>query len=145
MNPVHFSSKTCLHSTPQDFFDALDAEFHFDLDVCATSENAKCERFYRLGIAGGGLAAPWNEHGDVAWMNPPYGRDIGKWVQKAREEQLLGITVVALLPARTDTKWFQDSVLPYAELRWVRGRLKFGGSKNSAPFPSVVAVYRGRK
>lgn len=142
MNPVHFSSASVEHATPQDFFDKLNAEFHFTLDVCATPENAKCQQFYPPEIDG--LKQAWSQDADggAVWMNPPYGREIGKWVQKAAEEKL--VTVVALLPARTDTKWFQDWVLPYAELRWVRGRLKFGNAKNAAPFPSVVAVYRGR-
>jgi phage N-6-adenine-methyltransferase len=150
MNPVHFSSATDLWSTPQDFFDALNAEFNFTLDVCATAENAKCPKFYTK--EDDGLSQPWwfygtnagREHG-AAFVNPPYGKEIGRWVKKASEEAQPGFTIVALLPARTDTKWFQDYVLPYAELRWVRGRLKFGGAKNSAPFPSVVAIYRGRK
>ena len=149
MNPVHFSSKTDLWSTPQAFFDKLNAEFNFTLDVCATPENAKCPAFYTS--AQDGLQQNWfndalNEsYESVVFMNPPYGRNIGSWCKKARIEQKKGTTVVALLPARTDTAWFQDFVLPYAELRWVRGRLKFGNSKNSAPFPSVVAIYRGAK
>lgn len=151
MNPVHFSSKTDLWSTPQAFFDTLNEEFHFALDVCATPENAKCEAYYTE--YQDGLSQSWFLHlarigkpNGAVWMNPPYGREIGKWVEKAyRQATEFGCTVVALLPARTDTKWFQEFVLPYAELRWVRGRLKFGGSKNSAPFPSVVAIYRGRK
>jgi phage N-6-adenine-methyltransferase len=178
MNPVHFSSKTDLWSTPQDFFDELNAEFNFTLDVCATAENAKCRWYYGTGTDAlwpDGLQVEWCEvaEGGAAWMNPPYGNPehpcrkncnkkkcekrgthcfkyvpgIIDWVKKAVEEQAKGVTIVALLPARTDTTWFQKYVFPYAELppnRWVRGRLKFGGSKNSAPFPSVVAVYRGR-
>lgn len=142
MNLVHFSSKTDLWSTPQAFFDALNAEFGFTLDVCATAENAKCGRYFTL--EDNGLEHNWKGR---IFCNPPYGREIGKWVQKAQwSVQVAEIAELAvlLLPARTDTAWFQDYVLPYAELRWVRGRLKFGNAKHSAPFPSVVAVYRGR-
>lgn len=139
MNPVHFSSASVEHATPQDFFDKLNAEFGFTLDVCATADNAKCAAY--INSKTDGLSQQWL--GSVCWMNPPYGREIGKWVQKAAEESRRGTTVVALLPARTDTKWWHEWVAPYAELRFVKGRLKFGGAKNSAPFPSVVAVYRG--
>lgn len=83
--------------------------------------------------------------GGTVWCNPPYGREIGKWVEKAYKESLEGVTVVMLLPARTDTKWFHDYIYGKAEIRFVRGRLKFGDSKNSAPFPSMVVVYRGAK
>lgn len=141
MNPVHFSSASVEHATPQDFFDKLNSEFGFTLDVCATPENAKCAKFYTE--EQNGLYLPW--HADTWWGNFPYGRGLGAWCAAAVNAQNLGATGVALLPARTDTKWFQDYVLPCAELRWVRGRLKFGNAKNAAPFPSVVAVYRGRR
>lgn len=146
MNPVHFSSATVEWSTPDYFFKRLNTEFNFHLDVCATPQNRKCARFYTE--ADDGLSKSWEVHPSGAvWCNPPYKRGvIGKWVEKAHAEaDYLQVTVVCLLPARTDTAWFQDYVLPYAELRFVRGRLKFGGSKNSAPFPSVVAIYRGHK
>jgi phage N-6-adenine-methyltransferase len=148
INAALFSSKTDDHATPDDFFEELDKEFGFVLDVCATVQNSKCQNYFTK--EEDGLLRDWvheafdtTGHVDAAiWMNPPYGREIGKWVQKAYEEAQKGATVVCLLPARTDTKWFQDYCLPYAELRFVRGRLKFGGSKNSAPFPSVVAIFR---
>ncbi len=85
-----------------------------------------------------GLALTWL---GTCWMNPPYGRKIGQWVRKAYESSLLGATVVCLLPARTDTAWWHDYVVK-GEIRFLRGRLKFGGQKNSAPFPSAVVVYR---
>ena len=129
-----FSSKTDLWGTPQDLFDELDAEFHFDLDVCALPENAKCERYYTP--EQDGLSQEWT---GTCWCNPPYGRQIGKWVRKAAES---GTTVVMLLPARTDTKWFHDYILGKAEIRFLRGRLKFGGCNNGAPFPSMVVVFR---
>lgn len=129
-----FSRKTDLWETPQDFFNKLNEEFHFTLDVCATAENAKCEKYYTK--AQDGLRMPWS---GTVWCNPPYGRKIGEWVQKAAESNC---TVVMLLPARTDTRWFHDYIYGKAEIRFVKGRLKFGGSCNSAPFPSMVVVFR---
>lgn len=129
-----FSSKTDLWSTPQDFFDNLKSEFHFTLDVCATKENAKCERYYTQETDG--LSQEWY---GVCWMNPPYGRVIGKWVEKAYKSNAI---VVGLLPARTDTKWFHDYIYGKAEIRFIKGRLKFGGNKNSAPFPSMLVIWR---
>ena len=133
---VMFSSKTDLWETPQDFFDDLDWEFHFDLDVCALPKNAKCVRYYTP--EEDGLAQPWE---GTCWLNPPYGREIGRWVKKAADSATGGATVVMLLPARTDTRWFHDYIYGKAEIRFVKGRLKFGGAKNSAPFPSMV-VFR---
>lgn len=134
---VMFSSKTDMWETPQDFFDKLNDEFHFTLDVAASDHNAKCYHYYTK--YEDGLKMPW--HG-VVWCNPPYGREIGKWVKKAYFEAILGTTVVMLIPARTDTKWFHDYILGKAEVRFIRGRLKFGGNKNSAPFPSMVVIFR---
>jgi phage N-6-adenine-methyltransferase len=128
---VHFMSKTVEWETPQDLFDELDKEFHFILDVCATQENAKCKFF----LSENGLELPWREKN---WMNPPYGREIGKWIKKASENPM----TVCLLPARTDTKWFHDYILDKAEIRFIKGRLKFGGSKNSAPFPSMIVIFK---
>lgn len=133
-----FSSKSDMWSTPQDFFDKLNSEFHFTLDVCATPENAKCEKFYTE--KDDGLSKPW---AGVVWCNPPYGMGIGHWVRRGFLSSLAGSTVVMLLPARTDTKWFHDYIYGKAEIRFIRGRLKFGDSKNSAPFPSMVAIFRG--
>ena len=131
------SSNTDLWETPQDFFDKLNEEFHFDLDVCALPENAKCEKYFTP--EQDGLSKEW--HG-TCWMNPPYGRNIGAWVQKAYETSVhTGGTVVCLLPARTDTAWWHDYAMK-GEVRFIRGRLKFGGSKNSAPFPSAVVGFR---
>lgn len=138
---VMFSSKTDLWETPQEFFDKLDLEFHFDLDVCALPENAKCARYYTP--EQDGLSQPWE---GVVWCNPPYGRNIGKWVQRAHDENRRNNNyIVMLLPARTDTRWFHDYILNKTEVRFIRGRLKFGGAKNSAPFPSMVVVFRPRK
>lgn len=136
-----FSSKTDMWATPQDFFDKLNKEFHFTLDACTTPENAKCERFFTK--EQDGLAQPWN---GIVWCNPPYGREISKWVKRALESSKNGSIVVMLLPARTDTSWFHEYIYNKAkEIRFIRGRLKFGGSKNSAPFPSMVVVFGGEQ
>ena len=138
---VMFSSKTDIWETPQEFFDELNKEFHFTLDVCATPENAKCEKFYT--VEDDGLSQPWD---GVVWCNPPYGREIGRWVLAASVASgTRGSTVVMLLPARTDTRWFHDLIYQKdrVEVRFLKGRLKFGGGKNSAPFPSMVVVFRG--
>ena len=140
MNDVLFSSKSVVWETPQDLFDKLNAEFHFDLDVCALPENAKCEKYYTP--EDDGLLQPWN---GTCWCNPPYGRTIGKWIQKAYETFAGGGTVVMLLPARTDTKWFHEYIYNKAEIRFIKGRLKFGNSKNVAPFPSMIVVFDGKE
>lgn len=132
-----FSSKTDLWETPQDFFDHLNDEFHFNVDVCDTSDNAKCNTYFTK--ENNGLSQSWR---GVCWCNPPYGREIGKWVQKAYLSSRDGSTVVMLLPARTDTKWFHEYIYNQAEIRFIKGRLKFGNSKNSAPFPSMVVVFK---
>jgi phage N-6-adenine-methyltransferase len=134
MNEVMFSSKTDLWSTPQDFFDKLNREFGFEVDVCALPSNAKCKKFYSP--ADDGLSQEWK---GVCWCNPPYGREIGKWVKKAYESNAI---TVMLLPSRTDTKWFHDYIYGKAEIRFIKGRLKFGDSKNAAPFPSMIVVFR---
>ena len=135
-----YSSQTDMWETPQDLFDDLDREFHFDLDVCAIPENAKCKKFYTP--EQDGLSQPWD---GTCWCNPPYGREIGKWVRGALFASVSVYTVVMLLPARTDTKWFHDYIYKRVEIRFVKGRLKFGNSKNSAPFPSMVVFFRGLK
>jgi site-specific DNA-methyltransferase (adenine-specific) len=137
---VHFSSATDEWATPQAFFDELDAEFHFTLDVCATSENAKCPRYFTR--SEDGLAQPWGQ--ERCWMNPPYGRAIGAWMRKAYEASNLGALVVCLIPARTDTAWWHDYAAKAPERRFVRGRLRFGDANHSAPFPSVVVIFRPR-
>ena len=136
---VMFSSATDNWATPQDFFDELNAEFHFDLDVCADEINHKCDRYYTK--EQDGLTMPWK---GIVWCNPPYGREIGKWVRRALFASINGATVVMLIPARTDTKWFHDYIYKRdnVEIRFVKGRLKFGNSKNSAPFPSMVVVFK---
>lgn len=141
LNDCLFSSKTDLWATPQDFFDTLNNEFHFTLDPCATAENAKCSTYYT--IAEDGLQQDWSGH--IVFCNPPYGRKIGEWVKKCYEESLKGTLVVMLIPARTDTSYFHDYIYGKAEIRFVRGRLKFGEAKQGAPFPSMVVIYKPSK
>ena len=139
---VMFSSVTDNWSTPQDFFDKLNDEFHFTLDVCADENNHKCEHYYTKEIDG--LSRPWI---GTIWCNPPYGRKISEWVRRAYISAQIGsATVVMLLPARTDTRWFHDYIYnkPNTEIRFIKGRLKFGGCKNSAPFPSMVVIFRSK-
>jgi phage N-6-adenine-methyltransferase len=132
---VHFSSETDDWATPQGLYDLLDTEFGFQLDVCASEQNAKCERYFTRDDDG--LTRTWE---GVCWMNPPYGAEIGQWVAKAHESSKAGATVVCLVPARTDTHWWWNHAR-YGEVRFLRGRLKFGDSENSAPFPSAVVVF----
>lgn len=132
-----FSSNTDLWATPQAFFDRLHRVFRFETDVCALPENAKCGRFFSPDMDG--LKQEWQ---GVCWMNPPYGREIGKWVEKAyRSAKENGATVVCLLPARVDTRWWHDFCAK-GEFLFVKGRLKFGAAKDSAPFPNAVVVFR---
>lgn len=135
---VHFSSKTDLWATPQAFFNRLDAEFHFTLDPCTNGTNAKCERYFTA--EDDGLVQSWAN--EIVFMNPPYGRAIGDWIKKAYGESLRGSTVVCLIPARTDTRYWHDYVMKSDEIRLVKGRLKFGDGLNSAPFPSAVVIFR---
>ena len=128
--------RTDVWATPQDFFDKLNTIFDFDLDVCALPENAKCKRYFTPEVDG--LSQEWI---GTCWMNPPYGREISLWIEKAVETANSGHTVVALLPARTDVGWWQNYCLN-REIHFIRGRLKFGGSKTNAPFGCAVVVFR---
>ena len=140
MNKVHFSSATEEWATPQEFYNALDAEFHFTLDPCSTDENAKCAKHYTK--EQDGLAQDWT--GETVFCNPPYGREMPKWIRKCYEHYTGGDIAVMLIPARTDTKAFHEYINGKAEIRFIKGRLKFGGSQNSAPFPSMVVVFGGK-
>jgi site-specific DNA-methyltransferase (adenine-specific) len=133
---VHFSSKTDLWATPQDTFNKYNMEYNFEIDVCATPENAKCSRFFTQAVDG--LKQEWAPF--RCWMNPPYGREISKWMKKAWDSSQQGATVVCLVPSRTDTKWWHDYAMQ-GRIEFLRGRLKFGGNKNSAPFPSAIVVF----
>ena len=139
-NDLMFSSKTCEWATPQDFFDRLNAEFKFTLGPCASAENHKCDKYYTK--AEDGLIQDWS--GETVFCNPPYGREIGRWVCKCFHEVFDGKCpcAVMLIPARTDTRWFHDYIYNKAEIRFIPGRLKFNSQKNSAPFPSMVVVFQ---
>jgi site-specific DNA-methyltransferase (adenine-specific) len=136
MDKVLFSSNKEDWETPIDFFNKLDQEFHFSIDVASNSKNHKCERYYTE--KENGLLQDWTN--EVVWCNPPYGRKIGDWVEKASKSKAI---VVMLIPARTDTKWFHEYIYNKAEIRFIKGRLKFGNSLNSAPFPSMIVIFKG--
>ena len=133
------SSNSDRWETPQKLFDELNQKYNFEIDVCALPENAKCENYFSPEVDG--LKQDWT---GVCWMNPPYGREIGKWMKKALESSRNGAIVVCLVPARTDTAWWHDYAMK-GEIEFIRGRLKFGNSKNSAPFPSAIVVFGGEK
>ena len=138
---VMFSSKTGIWSTPQSFYRRLDMEFNFTLDPCASDSNAKCAKYYTK--IDNGLDQDWE--GETVFMNPPYGRDIKNWIKKAHEESKKpNTTVVCLIPSRTDTKYWHDHVMKAKEIRFVKGRLKFGDAQNAAPFPSAVVVFSNK-
>jgi site-specific DNA-methyltransferase (adenine-specific) len=136
MDKVLFSRKSDEWTTPKDVLDALCREFLFTLDPCSTRANALCELHYTL--AEDGLTKDWAEH--VVFMNPPYS-NVNAWMRKAYESSRAGATVICLVPARTDTRWFHEFATK-GEIRLYRGRLRFGDSRNSAPFPSCVVIFR---
>ena len=147
MNSALLSSKKMDWCTPQDFFDRLNEEFGFVLDAAATDKTAKCPLYYTPETDG--LSQSWDRGGAV-FCNPPYGREIGKWVKKAYEEARGGgCAVVLLIPARTDTAYFHDYIYGKAEIRFVRGRLRFtdddGNAADPAPVPSMVVIYNGER
>lgn len=148
-NALMFSSKSDEWATPQDTYDKLHAEFNFEIDLAATSENTKCESFYSL--QSDSLSQDWGGVFDRGWLNPPYSRGLcKKFIDKAADERERGFLTVMLLPARTDTKAFHLNIYdatvwdtrPGVEIRFLPGRLKFGGCKDSAPFASMVVVFR---
>lgn len=128
---VHFLSMSVDWATPKAVYDALDAEFHFDYDPCSL--------YVPNALAVDGLTSDW---GAATFCNPPYGTEIGVWLRKAYEQWQAGKTVVLLIPSRTDTRWWHDYVMQATEIRFIKGRLKFGDAVNSAPFPSAVVVFR---
>jgi len=139
MNSGLFSTGTVDWETPWHLFNRLNQIYNFNLDACATATNAKVSCYYTPEMDA--LTLPWI--GSI-WMNPPYGREIYKWVRKAYTESCRPDTiVVCLLPSRTDTYWWHDYVMKAKKIYLVKGRLKFGNSENSAPFPSCIAVFSG--
>lgn len=149
MDKVHHSTGKDDWGTPQDLFKKLDEEFNFTLDPCADSQNHKCEKYYTK--EQNGLLQDWS--GEVVFCNPPYSKKTKTnpgqiaWIKKCYETHLGGGTVVMLIPARTDTIMFHKYILGKAEIRFIKGRLKFlidgKQSKNTAPFPSMIVVFRG--
>lgn len=149
MGNIHFSSETDDWATPQDFFNSVAERFGgFDWDAAASLSNCKVSldgHYLFYGLEHDALSKRWSHDGKKIWLNPPYGRVIGKFMAKAVEAYMDGCLVVCLVPARTDTGWWHDYVAPYAKVEFIRGRLKFGEAKNSAPFPSAIVIYDGRK
>jgi site-specific DNA-methyltransferase (adenine-specific) len=138
MNKVVWKSEESRWATPQALFDTLNLEFHFTLDPCADDMNHKCDRYYTE--EQDGLLQDWT--GETVFCNPPYGKCLKSWVEKCATEDA---TVVMLVPARTDTEWFHRWVYGKAEIRFIKGRLRFNGSKMGAPFPSMICVYRRKE
>lgn len=139
-----FSSQTKNWSTPQYLFDELNKEFEFTLDACADTSNYKVRKYFNE--KSDGLSQSWMHN--RTWCNPPYGREMGEWIKKAYETMLLTSNandiIVMLLPARTDTRWFHEYIYtnPNCEIRFIKGRLKFSGHKHSAPFPSMIVIFK---
>ena len=134
-----FSSNSDNWSTPQDLYNELNKEFNFTLDPCADVNNHKCAKYFTKEVDG--LKQSWG--GERTFVNPPYGRELPKWVRKAYMEHLKPNTVVVMLiPARTDTSYFHRYIYNHEEIRFIKVDLKFGGSKNGAPFPSMLVIYR---
>lgn len=153
MNKALLISKNMNWCTPQDFFDKLNAEFHFVLDAAATAKSAKCRRYFSPETDA--LNQSWN-YGGAVFCNPPYGRSLKKWIRKAYTESQSGQTIVLLIPARVDTAAFHDYIYGKAEIRFVRGRLTFTdedgnpkkdncGRAQQAPFPSMIVVYNPKR
>ena len=127
MTNVHFMSEKLDWRTPKAVYQVLDSEFNFDFDPCPPNPQFD------------GLSINW---GESNFVNPPYGREIPKWIKKGYEEYCKGKTVVFLIPSRTDTRWWHDYIMKANEIRFIKGRLKFGDSENSAPFPSAIIVFK---
>ncbi len=136
MDNIHFSMESNEWETPQELYDELNKEYGFTLDPCATEKSAKCDKYYTK--EDDGLSKDWS--GEIVFMNPPYGREISNWVKKASETR--GAVVVCLIPSRTDTKYWHNYIFSKAhKIMFIKGRLKFSGHKNSAPFPSAIVVF----
>ena len=135
---VHYSAKRPDWATPPELFATWDREFGFTLDAAALPHNAKCARFFTPDDDG--LAQDWGR--ETVWVNPPYGREIASWMRKAFLSAKYGATVVLLIPARTDTAWWHKYVMPHAEIRFLRGRIRFVGATAGAPFPCALVIFR---
>ena len=136
---VHYMSKSNEWTTPPDLFNKLNLKYNFTLDPCCTKDSALCDKYYT--IEDNGLIQDWSE--DIVFMNPPYGREIPKWIEKAYKESLKGATIVCLIPARTDTRYWHNFIFPYAsDIKFIKGRLKFGSGNAPAPFPSALVEFK---
>ena len=135
-----FSTGTSYWSTPQYLFDELNKKFNFTIDVCADTTNKKVKKYFD--IKSNGLVQSWQNN--ICWCNPPYGREISTWIKKAKDECSSDCVIVMLLPARVDTKWFHEYIYTNddCKISFIKGRLKFSGSKNSAQFPSMIVVFK---
>lgn len=134
---VMFSSNNMCWATPIELFNKLNKEFNFDIDVCASENNAKCNKYFTE--HDNGLQQRWS---GTCWMNPPYGKEINKWIEKAYIESQNGNTIVCLIPARTDTKYWHEYCMKSKEIRFIKGRIKFVGAKSCAPFPSAIVIFQ---
>jgi len=137
LNGERFSSTSVERETPQALFDKLNNEFHFTLDPCATLENTKCSKYYTK--EQDGLKQDWS--GDIVYCNPPYGKEMTKWIKKSIEESKKGAICVVLIPARTNTNWWHDLCMKATEIRFLRGRPKFGNMKHGLPFPLALLIF----
>lgn len=136
------SSKSNEWETPQEFFDKLNKEFHFTLDPCCRKDTAKCSKYYT--IKEDGLRQDWSK--DIIFMNPPYGGHTGDWIKKALEESRKGAVIVCLIVSSTDRSYWHEYIFPYAsQIRFIRGRIRFGKSKSTAPFASAVIIFDNNK
>jgi site-specific DNA-methyltransferase (adenine-specific) len=140
INKGLMSSNTDEWATPQLFYEELNKKYNFNLDPCSTDNNHKCKKYFTK--KDNGLLQSWS--GYRVYCNPPYGREIGKWVEKAYNENKNGTFIVMLLPARTDTKWFHNFIYKQHKIEFIKGRLKFNDGKNSAPFPSMIVIMKGK-
>jgi len=142
---VHFKSQKHDWETPDWLFSMLDKQLGFDLDVCASPVNAKCNSYFTEHFDAMRNDCLWSRHGISIWMNPPYGRSIGTWIHKAYLESLNDfVSVVCLIPARTDTIWWHEYVMKAWKVWFIKGRIKFVGAKEGAPFPSCVVRFTGK-
>ena len=147
INKSLFTSNKECWETPQDFYDRLNTKYHFEWDLAASDNNAKCDHYFTRDD--NSLEQDWGELSGNMFLNPPYGRQLKLWVKKASETQLKREQLlVMLIPARTDTSYWHDYIFNHAEIEFLRGRLKFevdGVSGDSAPFPSALVIYKGGK
>ena len=141
MNKVHFSSKLHDWTTPKDFFEKYNNKYNFVIDAACESHNCLCDNGYCIDNGIDGLKQEWSKEQGYIWCNPPYGRAIKMWIEKAHNEYKKGAKIVLLIPARTDTVAWHKFIFGTAKVDFIKGRLKFGGSKTNAPFPSAIVIF----